>query len=108
MPLSEHDEGFRRFFIESNQLEAQVVQLVRDISLDLDRETFTQCLLCNASIEMVPPENVVTEVPPHVLKTHDRFHRCPEYNRVYWSGSHHERMTDRLRALREEIAAWVS
>lgn len=107
-PLSERDEGFQRFFIESNQLEAQVAQLVRDISLDLDRETFTRCLLCNTSIETIPTENVATEVPPHVLKTHDRFHRCPECNRVYWSGSHHERMTDRLCALREEVAAWVS
>lgn len=108
LPLSEHDEGFRRFFIESNQLEAQVVQLVRDISLDLDREAFTRCLLYNAPIEPVPPEYVVTEVPPHVVKTHYRFHRCSECNRVYWSGSHHERMTDRLRTLPEEVSAWVS
>ena len=102
-PLAERVENIQCVFLEEKELESQIVRLVSEADLDLDRETFTRCLLCNAPIEQVAPADVSDRVPPHVLETHDRFHRCPKCDRVYWSGSHHARMTDRLSALREQI-----
>ena len=104
-PLAERTNHIQRFFFTEKALESQLAQLVREAGLDLERETFTRCLLCNAPIEHVSPSQMASVVPPHVLKTHDKFHRCPDCDRVYWSGSHYERMTDRLRALRDEIEA---
>lgn len=104
-PLAERAGTVSCILVEERKLEPQLAQLVRDVGLDLDRETFTRCLLCNTPIEHVSRDQVASVVPPHVLETHDRFYRCPDCDRVYWSGSHLERMTDRLLAIRDGIQA---
>jgi len=35
--------------------------------------------------------------PPHVLATAERFRSCSGCGRVYWPGSHSERIVERMR-----------
>lgn len=90
-------------YIDGIDLEDQIAQLVVDVDLDLTRPTFTRCLECNVSIESVEPGDVTSVVPPHVLETQSDFYRCPTCRRVYWAGSHTERMEARLTGIREAI-----
>lgn len=67
------------------------------------RPLFTRCTVCNAVLEPVPPEEVAEEVPERVLEGRDTFRRCPKCARIYWEGSHVERMRRTLwRALEPE------
>ena len=89
--------------IDDETLDAQLAQLVTDVDLDLGRPTFTRCLECNVSIRQVSPEDVVTIVPPHVYKAQTAFFRCPSCQRVFWAGSHTERMDSRLASIRKYV-----
>ncbi len=100
-PLAERGPDGCCFLVASGNLDDQMVQLVRMLGLDLERETFTRCLVCNEPILQVTPEAVRDSVPPYVFKTQRRFHACPECHRIYWQGTHLNRMRGRLKTIRE-------
>ncbi len=87
-------------YLNADALEDQLAQLVVEIGLDLERQTFTRCLECNVAIVEVGIDSIRSSVPPHVLKSQLQFFRCPSCERVYWAGSHTERMNARLTAIR--------
>jgi uncharacterized protein with PIN domain len=53
---------------------------------------FTRCSRCNARLIDASPERVRSRVPARVLERHDEFRVCEACDRVYWAGSHTERM----------------
>jgi uncharacterized protein with PIN domain len=59
----------------------------------------SRCLECNAPIVGIEKEAVVAEVPPYVFRTQDRFSRCPDCGRIFWAGTHRERILERLEVL---------
>jgi uncharacterized protein with PIN domain len=71
--------------------------------LDLFRllRPFTRCTVCNGALVAVDKAAVTGEVPPRVQALFDAFWRCTECGRIYWQGSHYER----LHRLVEQIAA---
>ena len=55
-----------------------------------------RCSECNGELEDVSREGVADVAPPHVLATALRFRRCSGCGRVYWPGSHGERILARM------------
>jgi len=66
-----------------------------DLRLDEDR-LLSRCLRCNAPTLPIGSEAVRQEVPAYVLETQTRFRRCPSCSRVYWGGTHRDRMRQLL------------
>lgn len=56
---------------------------------------FTRCRVCNAAVEPVDAGEVQDRVPARVWTPDGAFARCPDCGRVYWEGSH----TDRMRSV---------
>lgn len=50
-------------------------------------------------LKRVPLEEVVNQVPDHVLEKHNRFAKCHTCKRVYWPGTHYERIQNTLHTL---------
>ena len=71
--------------------------------LDLARSArpFTRCLACNAPLRAVDKAQVAAVLPPRVRERQQRFSACEGCGRVFWEGSHWERM----RALIDELLA---
>jgi len=61
---------------------------------DLKKEIrpFSRCLRCNTRLQEVPREEVFGQVPDYIYETHRDFRRCLRCGRIYWAGSHRERM----------------
>jgi uncharacterized protein with PIN domain len=64
------------------------------LRFDLKRlaEPFSRCISCNARLERVRKDLVLSRIPPLVAKLYDVFSQCPSCGRVFWRGSHWERM----------------
>ena len=45
------------------------------------------------------PATVVERVPPYVRRTQSRYSECPECGRIYWAGTHWQRMREVLLGL---------
>lgn len=88
-------------FVRATQPHAQLLEIVARLQLVSRFQPFTRCLACNGALAAVAREEVVAEVPERAWHHHDRFVRCSQCGRVYWPGTHH----DRLRRLVAEIRA---
>jgi len=82
--------------IESTQWEAQLRQVVEAFSLDLQIQPWAHCTVCNGQLTAVPKGLVAEVVPPHTLRTQDFFVQCQNCHRIYWRGTHWERMQQML------------
>jgi uncharacterized protein with PIN domain len=60
---------------------------------------FTLCLRCNVPLERVDKAAVAERLPESVRELQQEFTRCPGCERVYWPGSHWQRMRSVLTGL---------
>jgi uncharacterized protein len=61
----------------------------------------SRCLICNVPVREVQREDVAGKVPEGVFQRSRTFHECPECGRIYWEGSHADRIKKRLEVLGE-------
>lgn len=71
----------------------QTVEIARRFELADHVAAFSRCLRCNGALEPVDRHDVRDDVPPAAHAAHDRFVRCRRCRRIYWPGTHHERLT---------------
>jgi uncharacterized protein len=91
----------RLVLIRADRLEDQLAEAAEALSLRLDdRAVLGRCLDCNEPLSDVEKDAVVGRVPAYVLGTQESFRRCNRCGRVFWAGSHAERM---LRIMRSRI-----
>jgi uncharacterized protein len=84
--------------LRSDRVDDQLRQVVGELELPGDR-ALTRCLECNVELEPRPKAEVSERLPPHVRATQVRFSECPRCGRVYWPGTHWQRMRERMGAL---------
>jgi hypothetical protein len=53
---------------------------------------FTRCLACNGCIDSVNKEEIADRLPPDTARYFHEFYQCRSCQRVYWKGSHYDRM----------------
>ncbi len=90
--------GVRALLIESASLEEQILQVFRELKLET-RNCFSRCPVCNEPLTPVDKESIRDRVPPYVFQTHEQFSLCPGCQRVYWRGSHWQKMKEMLDSL---------
>ena len=92
--------GSNNVFIESNSLQEQLKQTVEHLGIGRpDICPFSRCIHCNLPIDRIAREGVSGLVPDHIWETHETFNRCRRCDRIYWPGSHTERIADRIKEL---------
>ena len=85
-------------FIQSDHLMEQLRQMDEARPLLASARLFTRCLTCNEELQQVPREVAEGRVPEFVYLTLEPFVECPFCHKVYWPGTHHCRMEERIRA----------
>jgi uncharacterized protein len=70
----------------------QLREVASALALTPPARLFTRCGVCNAVLKAVAREEVADRVPARVLARERSFVECPGCGRVYWEGSHTERM----------------
>jgi uncharacterized protein with PIN domain len=70
----------------------QLVEVLRRYDLAGRVKPLSRCLACNGLLEEVSKEAVLDRVPPRARQYYDEFHICRSCGRLYWDGSHVQRM----------------
>lgn len=83
--------GARTLLIEAQTLADQLRQ-VRDALGPPPGGEFSRCVACNGELSPVDKFALTDQVPPYVLATQKEFRRCRDCGRIYWPGTHVERM----------------
>ncbi len=92
-------------FIESDNAEEQMRQVVETLDLDCGSGFLTVCLECNRPLEERTREQVKDRVPPYVFKTQERYMECPSCHKIYWQGTHWQAMNEKLEKLMKRARA---
>ncbi len=79
-------------YVHALKAEAQLREVALRYDLAARARPFTLCLRCNLPLQAVDKAQVAAIVPPQVLERQSLFSRCVGCGRVYWPGSHYERM----------------
>jgi uncharacterized protein with PIN domain len=88
----------RAILIRDDDVTAQLRQVFTELGLEL-KEALTRCIECNAELQSRVPAMVAERVPPYVRRTQSRYSECPECGRIYWAGTHWQRMREVLAGL---------
>jgi len=84
-----------KFLILSEGWREQLREVIRAYPPP-DEGLFSRCLECNSPLEEVEREAVRGRVPPHVYEEQREFARCPHCDKIYWRGTHYERVHRQL------------
>lgn len=90
-PVRDGSVGFLK--VPHAPLEGQL-QLVAE-RFDLARGE-SRCMECNGELRVVASDAVANRIPPGVRRVHEEFFVCGGCDRVFWHGSHWERISGRL------------
>ncbi len=88
----------RAILIRDDEVTKQLRQVFGELGLEL-KEALTRCIECNSELESRVPTTVAERVPPYVLLTQSRYSECPDCGRIYWAGTHWQRMREVLAGL---------
>jgi uncharacterized protein with PIN domain len=81
------------FFVRATHPEEQLREVVERLQLQRLARPFTRCLRCNGALESVELAAVEGELPPRVRARVEEVRRCAGCRKLYWAGTHHDRMS---------------
>ena len=70
----------------------QMMEVLSRFDLFASISPFRRCLHCNAPLQAVPKQLIQHRLLPKTEQHYDEFHICRECDRIYWKGSHYQRM----------------
>jgi len=80
----------------SDDPKEQLRQVLAELKLDCRLQQFTRCLECNQTLLPRSKDEVKDLVPPYVFGTQTQYMQCPSCGRVFWKGTHWQRMKKEL------------
>jgi uncharacterized protein with PIN domain len=89
----------RGYWIRSTQPLAQVKEVLNRFYLFSLINPFTVCLACNGKIKTVAKEEIEERLPPKVRSYFKDFNICTNCRRIYWQGTHYEKMLELVSGL---------
>ena len=75
----------------------QLIEIIKFFGIEGPFKFFIRCLRCNKKLVPVNKKDILHRLEPKTKKYFDMFKICPQCRRIYWQGSHHEKMKIRLR-----------
>lgn len=100
--LLKRKEVRRGYFVRATDPRAQLLEVVKRFCLVDAIVPFTRCFVCNTLLETVARSAVASQLPERTADLHDDFMRCPTCRRVYWKGTHYDRMQMLIETVRRE------
>lgn len=90
----------RGCYVRAIRVEPQLAEVVSRYRLSAEARPFTLCLRCNVPLAEVAKQKIQDRVPERVFQLHEHFTHCSACGRIYWPGTHYERMNEVLQSVR--------
>ena len=91
--VQEKTEDLPTHVVETNDPQQQILEVLSAFKLRPEaNQFFSRCLMCNEALVPIPKGEAEGKVPDFIYRTYDSFHICPRCHRIYWPGTHFQRM----------------
>ncbi len=81
--------------IESKDLDEQLKIVTSFFPIDRDA-VLSRCSICNSLLVEIDKNEVKGKVPDRVYEIHDEFWYCKNCKKIYWKGSHWNKMKEKI------------
>jgi len=88
------------YFLRNTRPLKQLEETVTRFQLKNHIKPFARCAVCNGEIISVTKEAVLDRLPGNTAKYYNEFFTCTACGKVYWKGSHYERLKNRIGEMR--------
>lgn len=78
----------------------QLQQVVTHFQLISEINPFTICMICNGVLHLILKEKIYDRLPDKTRKEFDEFWQCDNCHRLYWKGSHYEKMLEKINQIK--------
>jgi uncharacterized protein len=100
--ILKRNEVTHGYWVRSTKVEEQVKEILERFDLQKEIKEFSRCIECNKPLKPVKKELIISQLPPKVAQSQNKFMRCPSCKKIYWKGSHYQRMFSFIKRLRSE------
>jgi uncharacterized protein len=80
------------YLVRSTRPQEQLAEVLRRFDCSGQARMFTRCIECNRPLTRIDAQEAAARVPAVVAALYSDFSTCEECGRVFWRGSHWERM----------------
>ena len=81
------------YWIRSKTPEDTVIEIIKRFDLKNQIRELTRCLECNLLLKKTEKEKIADKIPAKVELRHNEFFICVDCNKIYWKGSHYNKMS---------------
>jgi len=82
--------------VKSADPQEQLKEIINHFHLRNSFNPFTRCLYCNQILEKKEKEEVENSLLPQTNKHFSEFWECTSCKKIYWKGSHYQRMMNMI------------
>jgi uncharacterized protein with PIN domain len=82
----------RGYFLRATNPREQLIEVLQRFDLFRSISPFERCMHCNALLRPVAKEIIADRLLPETRQHYEEFRICQNCDRVYWKGSHYQRM----------------
>ena len=87
-------------FIPTENIKQQLTFLITELPIEITSEKlFSRCLDCNMPVNSIPKSEAHGKVPEKSYNFYTDFSRCPNCGKIYWRGTHTERILRMLKTI---------
>ena len=87
------------YYVRATEKHEQLREVVRKFDLYNQFHSFTRCMTCNTKLVSKKKEEIIHKLDPETTAIFNEFYYCPYCDKVFWKGSHFERMEKLIRSL---------
>lgn len=91
----------RGYWVRNVKPIEQVKEIVNRFDLSGNIKEFSRCIKCNTLLKPIDKAKVIKRLPPKVKACREEFYYCRKCNKIYWKGSHYEKMRAFIERLKE-------
>ena len=91
--------GFSTSDMSREAIQEQINEVIRRFDLESLIKPFTICSSCNGEIVTVSKDLILRQLKSLTKKHYNRFYMCSKCKKIYWEGSHYNRIKDFINSL---------
>ena len=80
--------------LRSDEHRKQLLEVEERYGLSATARPLSRCLVCNQILREVPKESILHRLEPLTRRYYRTFKECSLCRKIYWPGSHHDRMLE--------------
>ena len=97
--ILKHNEVQHGYYVRSDDPKKQIKEIIQRFDLKNSVAPFSRCLECNGELKKINKTKIYERLAPSTRKYYKTFFICNQCDKIYWKGSHYQKMTEFLREI---------